>query len=296
MDERMYDKEKLKSKNDLPIDTEELGILLSFELECPGVYYIMVESKESKPLAKEYHLVLKDAPISIAARQYGAPPQSGEALVFPLDKENSGAKIVEYEICKYLLKQKHPLPNGWDIRSRAVYAAEIHPEYFGMLPVPSMTPWGQTLRNLILSNGIYWLETDQCKEVLAVCYPVWTSAFSAAVMLEADQLGYDINHGIDKTMGYLFFSKEASCIAIFELLRTHPEWISTGKIYQSALMNAIWEFHPEYALAYNTQEMVGLNDSLGLLLRMFGVNAELIGSVDRTIRLTVDAGVDFIGW
>lgn len=48
-------------------------------------------------------------------------------------------------------------------------------------------------------------------------------------------------------------------------------------------MNAIWKFHPEYAMGYNAQEQAGLHDMLGLLLLPLG---EKIGNAK--------AGFDFI--
>ncbi len=39
--------------------------------------------------------------------------------------------------------------------------------------LPIYTPNGFTVRYQTLENGIYWIETDECKEILAVCYPIW---------------------------------------------------------------------------------------------------------------------------
>lgn len=39
------------------------------------------------------------------------------------------------------------------------------------------TPWGYTLRYRPLDAGIYWVETDQCVEVLVVRHPIWGTEF-----------------------------------------------------------------------------------------------------------------------
>ena len=38
--------------------------------------------------------------------------------------------------------------------------------------MPLHTPRGNTVRHKRLLNGVYWIETDQCRELLAVCYPI----------------------------------------------------------------------------------------------------------------------------
>ena len=141
-----------------------------------------------------------------------------------MEQEGSGAKIIEYEIFKYRVLHHLPLPEGETLHGCAVYAAELHPEYFGMLPVPALTPWGYTTRHRALANGIYWIETDQCEEVLAVSQPVWQTDLSDSVLRHARQTDYDREHGIVRTLGYQFFTKKVSCVAIFELLQYHPKW------------------------------------------------------------------------
>ena len=165
-----------------------------------------------------------------------------------------------------------------------------------MLPVPAVTPWGYTTRHRALENRIYWIETDQCEEVLALCHPVWEIELSGGVLSHARQTDCDTEHGMDDTLGYQFFTKKESCVVIFELLRCRPEWLSGGRVDLPALMNAILEYWPEYALSHNFYEQSGLNDGAGLLLRALGIEAELDGSEDRMIALTPGAGTDFLRW
>ena len=93
------DNENMLGATELPVDVSELGELCSVELECPGVYYLVVKPETDHcPFPMEYYLVLDGAPISKEAKEYGTPLESGQGLVFSLEQEGSGAKIVEYEI------------------------------------------------------------------------------------------------------------------------------------------------------------------------------------------------------
>ena len=219
-----------------------------------------------------------------------------QALAFRLNEEGGGGKVVEYEILKYKASHGIPLPEGEALHEFAIYAAELYPEYFGMLPVPALTPWGYTTRHRILENGIYWIETDLCEEVLAVCHPVWEIELSGGVLSHARQTDYDAERGMDETLGYQFFTKRESCVVIFELLPCRPEWLTSGRVDLPALMNAILEYWPEYALSHNLYEQTGLNDGAGLLLRALGIEAELDGSAERMVALTPGAGTDFLRW
>ena len=291
------DDERSLSEEDLPVDVSELGKLRSAELECPGVYYLAVKPvTDHCPFPMEYYLVLDSAPISKEAREYGTPLENGQGLVFSLEQESSGAKIVEYEIFKHRVAHNLPLPEGETLHGCAVYAAELYPEYFGMLPVPTLTPWGYTTRHRALASGIYWIETDQCVEVLAVSHPAWAADLSEGVLRHAHQTDYDAERGINRTLGYKFFSEKVSCVVIFELLPYHPEWLTDGRVDMPSLMNAILEYWPEYAVTFNAHEQAGLNDGAGLFLRSMGIEVELSGSVECMISLTPGAGTNYLRW
>ena len=275
----------------------ELGEIFRWEKECPGVYYLSIlPESEDTLFCAEYYLVLDNAPISKEARGYGIPLDNGQCLVFSLEQEGSGAKIIEYEIFRYRIAHNLPLPEGETLHGCAVYAAEQYPEYFGMLPVPALTPWGYTTRHRALASGIYWIETDQCVEVLAVGHPAWAADLSSNVLRHARQTSYDLERGIDRTLGYQFFSKKVSCVVIFELLQYHSEWLTGGRVDLPALMNAILKHWPEYAVTFNAHEQAGLNDGVGIFLRSMGVEVELSGSTERMITLTPGAGTDFLRW
>lgn len=291
------DSKKSFDREKLPVDVSELGELCSSELECPDVYHLTVKPETGhSPFPMEYYLVLDGAPISREAKAYGTPLENGQGLAFSLEQKGSGAKIIEYEIFRYKVAHHVPLPEGESLHACAVYAAELYPEYFGMLPVPAFTPWGYTTRHRALASGIYWIETDQCEKVLAVSHPVWAADLSGGVLCHARQTSYDAEQGINCTLGYQFFSKRVSCVVIFELLQYHPEWLTDGRVYLPALMNAILEYWPEYAVTFNAHEQAGLNDGAGLFLRSMGVEVELRGSVERMITLTPGVGTDFLRW
>ena len=97
-------------------------------------------------------------------------------------------------------------------------------------------------------------------------------------------------------MGYKFFSKQISCIVIFELLQTQPKWRTNGNIHIPELMNAILTNYPEHAMNFNAHEQAGLNDGVGMFLQSMGVDVELKRSEENMIKLNPDVDVDFPHW
>ena len=272
----------------LDLLAQELGEIHRWEEECPGVYYLAVIPNAE--IAEEYYIVLEDAPISQEARAMGRPLKSSSARAYLLDSEDGAHAAVKYEVLRYLTLQGLPLPEGSSLGEAALFGMERRPDYFGAYPVPFLTPWGLTLRHRPLDNGIYWIETERCVEILAVCHPVCEELSQGLPALgrtlEAEGL-----------VGYLYFQKEAACVAIWELLRVRSELTTSGLIRRTELMNAIWEHQPGYALGYNAQEQAGLHDALGLLLYALGVeDRELEGSPEYMIAVTEGVGTDYIGF
>lgn len=267
----------------------ELGEIHRWEEECPGVYYLAVLPDAGG--AEEYYIVTEDAPISREARAMGRPLDGAHALAYLLDGEDGAHVAVKYEVQRYLTIHGLPLPEGSSLLDTALFGAERRPDYFGIFPVPLLTPWGRTLRHRPLDNGIYWIETERCVEVLAVCYPIWDGELSEGLAVLGQKMG------AEGEMGYLYFSKETACVAIWELLCTRQELVTTGLIRKLELMNAIWTYHPGYALGYNAQEQAGLHDALGLLLYALGVeDRELEGSPEHMIAMSEGAGTDYLGF
>lgn len=266
----------------------DLGEIYRWEEECPGVYYLAVIPNAET--AEEYYIVLEDAPISQEARAMGRPLKSSSARAYLLDSEDGSHAAVKYEVLRYLTLQGLPLPEGSSLGEAALFGMERRPDYFGAYPVPFLTPWGLTLRHRPLDNGIYWIETERCVEILAVCHPACEELSEGL-----PELGRTLE--AEGEMGYLYFPKEAACVAIWELLRIRSELTASGLIRRPELMNAIWEHQPGYALGYNAQEQAGLHDALGLLLYALGVeDRELKGSLEYMIAVTEGVGTDYIGF
>ena len=237
----------------------EIGMIVNTDLCCPGVYHIKVERK-GRPLLREYYVVQDDAPFAAQVQDYG---QKLDGLrLYEADKPGSGWEVVQYEVCKYQAAVGRPLPE-WIFRDMSLRAMGAYPEYFGTFPVPFLTPDGYTLRCRTLANGIYWLETSTYRELLAVCFPVWDAELSAASTMLSMAAKWDAAFGIHRNMDYIFFKKELSCIPIYELMETRQDWDGTV-IHVPALMNALWEFAPEYAMHRNGgRRVIGMYPDAG---------------------------------
>lgn len=280
----------------LPFQLEdELGEIVLAEQPYPGVYYIATQKNEAQIIASEYYVVMKDTSvISQTVKKYGqAIDGHSKLLLYSMSDDKSGWRLVCYEGLKYLAQNHLPLPEQTSLHITAVYNMEYHPEYFGVYPAPTVTPAGYTLRYKQLDNGIYWLETDQCERMLSVCYPIWASELSATAQALGKQAEHDQAHGIENTLGCLFFSELDSCIPLFELLQVREHLEAVDK---AALMNAIWKNFPEYAAAYNLEEQSGAHDVLGQLLNVLGEKVELRGSAENVIIICPEAGTNFVTW
>ena len=238
----------------LPFDlTAELGEVVEAELRSPDVYYLALTDGQLHP---EVYVVTKDAPaISEKARSYGQRfPDHPDLCVYDLHQLGSGRYVIDYEMLRYRMKRHLPEIETEDsLQTAAIYGAEEHPDYFGNFPVPFFTPRGCTARHRTIMNGVYWLETDRCEEILAVCYPIWEADITISEQSHGEQLEYDRIQGIDNTLGYLFFSRRNSAIPLYELSLLHPEIEENGVIDMAALLNAICESYPEYTTAHNTE-------------------------------------------
>lgn len=192
----------------------------------------------------------------VRASEYGQEfPGHPDLRVYDILQPKSGRYIIDFEMRRYQIKCHLPEIEDEDsLYTAALYGAEEHPDYFGAFPVPSFTPRGFTVRHKTILNGVYWLETDRCEEMLAVCYPIWKSDISIPEQNQGEQLEYDRMYGIDNTLGYLFFSKQNSVIPLHELSLFYPEIKESSVVDMDALLNAICEFYPEYVTIHNEEE------------------------------------------
>lgn len=268
--------------------TDKIGSIEEVEELCLGVHYVTAK-REDDLLSGEYYVVKEKSAVPQATKSYGQKI-SGLRL-FSITDGGKEYKIIQYEVAKYRARNNLPLEEP--LRATAFFAAQSFPEYFGAFPVPLHTSRGCTIRHWVLDNGIYWLETDRCEEVLAVCYPVWSTELSDLEMELGEQTKYDSRRDIEETLGYIFFPAEVSCIPLRELLRARPEWAGTV-IDKPALMNAIWKAAPAYATLMNCQEQSGKNDLFFSLLAEAGVDAAPNISAANMIWLFPGAGDNFL--
>ncbi len=150
---------------------KELGKIQELQQLSEGVYYISLQ-QSAKPICSEYYAVLADSPvISPEAKAYGESlPDHPGLLMYLLEVPHTEYMIVRYEFYRHYVHNHIPLPDGETLRSAALAGMECHSEYFGSYPVPPITPYGLTVRHRSMANGIYWLETDQAVQMLAVTY------------------------------------------------------------------------------------------------------------------------------
>lgn len=277
---------------DLP---EDLGEIVSISEECPKVYYVATQDEEQHTLiAKEYYIVCEDTPvISRKAKQYGmAIGDELKYYVYDLGEPHSGHAIIHYEISRYRLQQGQPLIEDESLLSIARHAMELHPEYFGTYPAPLVTPIGYMTRSIKMIDGIFWVETDQGKEALAVSYPIWSGDLSDFTKEQVIENSVQAQKQRESSLGYAFYYKDCACLVLFELAQQYRQL--TQFLEPTALMNAIWTHYPEYALAWNARESVGLNDIAGLFLQSIGVETELAGGAENVIRIKENGSCDYL--
>ena len=281
---------------DLPFDLgSDIGIIKAASLECPGVYYIAA-SRGPFLVADEYYVVDDDTSIiSQTAKRYGRRSQESPCfLLYDRNDKSSGCGVIDYEVAKYRYQHNISDPSSSALHDIAIYNMEHNPEYLGAYPAPTCTPYGYTTRYHVLMNGVFWIETDQCKEALAVCYPMWNGDLSEGVMKLGVMAEGDKRAGMDIALGYLFFNKTAGSLALFELWQLYDSLRDSGYIDYPALMNYIWKYAPEYAAAHNLNNQFGLNDALGLLLNMLGDERELQSFPEYNIMISEGAGLRFL--
>lgn len=288
----------MKRENEFPLDTgsevQGLGIIKTVEQEIPEVYFLSIGPDLDFAPCEEYYAVLKSASaVSNEAKAYGRRlPDLPEILFYQMYGDDGSWKIISYEIEKYRREHRCSTLEGPSLLEIAWEGMEIHPEYFGSYPVPVETPLGYTVRHKTISNGVYWLETDTRRQVVAIYRGMCDDLSSTAKELSTLINGRFLP-GQPDVWGYFFFEKEDSCIPVFEMLPLHPEWIERGIIDKKALMNAILQKYPQYALQNNFREQLGENDLLEKLLKDAGIAYTPNRALKNMISLSDEAGIEF---
>ena len=276
---------------------ESYGEVFDSEEQCPGVYYLACKPLD-KYFADELVVVEWDCPhISAAAKAYGQSLEGhDELIVYDFDDPYGGRPVVLYEADRYRMLHKQPIPDGDDLLGAAAYYADNYPEYFGTIPTPIQTPQGYMTRYITLANGIFAIETNTGARFIAIAGVIW----SLELYDTTKQLGMIVqNHSGDEVpveVQYLFFTEQDGCLALFELLHGYKALRENERLDTAALMNAIWQYHPEYAIEHNLREQRGLNDMLGLILNAAGAEVELSGSTKNMLAMSPKIGVEYIRW
>ncbi len=274
---------------------DDLGIIETTSEIAPGIYYV-VATEEETALHAEYYIADKECSLlSEKAKSYGRPLQHQDRYIsYRVDSPKDGRMVFEYEVNRYLAKQEKPLLDCKTLLEIVTYGREVNPEYFGNYPAPCVTPRGFMLRYATLANGVFLIETDRLERVIAVCQPIWDGDLSEYVIGKAEMLDFDRLNGIYRTGGYMFFSENDACVALLEIMYWNAAVKESEHLDMAAMMNAIWKYHPDYAVTHNMREQTGLNDCTGLFMQSIGLDVELKGSVDNVIFLTENAGTEYL--
>lgn len=278
---------------------ENVGTITSVKYYAEEIYYISACKRGNFPTCSEYYVVSKSSDIiSTQAKAYGTPVMGQpNLLLFKAGAKRGGYKIIDFELAKYRIKNNIPLGDLSSPHISALFAAEDYPDYFGLYPAPLITPFGNLLRYISLENGIFWIETDKGGWCLALCYPIWDAELTAPALELGKQTEYDKEFGIENTLGYLFFSEHDSCVPLFELLIDRPDLQKSAMIDYTALMNAVWIYHPQYAIIANILEQLGANDfSFSLISALFPTETPPSSSVStkNMISYHSETGTHFI--
>ena len=215
----MDEKEEIYSPQNFPYALpEEYGEIKAAYVECPGVYYISVLPDNAlMELPNEYYVVEQNTRIiSDEAKAYGTFLEKPAVYLFSLDDPDSGRYVVEYEISRYKVKHHEPIEEDKTPLIIARYAVEYQPEYFGEIPAPLYTPWGQITRYRQLMKGIFVFETERAIGGLAVWYPIWEGDISDYTKNQAHFTSTKEQQDLVHTMPYAFYTIPESCLPIFE--------------------------------------------------------------------------------
>lgn len=216
-------RQRVPGQEEPPFDVSALGKVLgeitAMEYLCPGVYFVTALNRTAPlKVGVDYYVVAKNSPaIFPVAKEYGKEiPDHPELLSYRFEDEHSGRFVVEYEAYRYMLRNHMPLPEGDTPRETAMFGAESNPEYFGMFPVPSITPWGCTLRHKAVCNGVCWLEPEENDWVLGV-----HSLLVDDLSEDLRSRGACIQTCDDGLAGYVFFDGESGSSVLYELRQIH---------------------------------------------------------------------------
>ena len=196
---------------------EEYGTCVAAAEEADGVYYISMRQGEEKPYRRREYYVVCEATsvISQEAKAHGKELRSSVPLrLYDLENPESGYMIISFELSRH---RKLHGQREEELLYLARSAMEHHPDYFGRIPAPTLTPWGQMLRYRELALGIFEIETEQLKRCIAISYTIWDTLCSDEARSLAWSVSATIPLGSTSEMGYAFYQIEDSCMPLYEI-------------------------------------------------------------------------------
>ncbi len=292
----MNDAASLLNRENLPLELDSFGWVEDAETLLPGVFEAVLRPWNSEAPCRAYVVLRDAAAISGEAKRHGQTfPGYPDLLFYWVGGETNTHYIVLYEMYRYKILHEPsstsaagagPARLMWEA---AAYGAEFNPAYFGGYQAPFLTPWGLTLRNKVIANGIFWLETEQCRQGMAVALPL-TDGLSDEAMSLACTIDGDGWH----SPACFFFSKTDSCVALYELLPRFSKGSLRTLINRPALENAILEYHPKYAERFNKNRWRDAQDTTDYSVLSHGKHAAMRRFTEEKIRFSPDAGTDYL--
>lgn len=270
---------------------QEHAEIVCLREESPGICYLAIQSENSS-ICREFYTVISDAiPAIISQETLSYGTKSGGFYIFEKGPARSGYELVEYELKRYRVQKKIPSPDDPEsIYCKAVYTAELYPEYFGGLLPPRSTPFGLTMRMKKAGEGVYFLETAQCIWLLALAYPIWDGDLSSYAKDLAEQYRSCESQEAPEAE-YYFYRLERSLPALYELLDLEEYQgllrFITGK---EILETLLYQNFSNYVLSHNMRQNIVESECRQMLEELEGLEiqrgeAEETAWQDRCIHL-----------
>lgn len=227
-----------------------LGKINAVEMPSQDVYWVSLtlsDPPQEEQIADDCYILPKNysgKAISKRAQAFGL--ERGDLLIFDYDH---GRYIIEYELLaekiRYAAEHERQflLERSLEITT---FGHDLFPAYFGECLPPLETPCGPTARYIAVCNGIFFVETAK-KWFLAICYPIWHCELRTTVHSMGMQIDRDREHGINQTLGFLFFDEKSCVTALYELLEQESyQALNDYIISKELLIATLWNTAPEY--------------------------------------------------
>lgn len=290
----MCDAVSLLNPENLPLELGAFGTVEKAEPLLSGIFEAVLRPWNSGGPCRAYIVLRGAATISDEAKRHGQTfPGCPDLLFYWVGGETNTHYIVLYEMYRYKIlhepsstAETDPVRLMWEA---AAYGAELNPAYFGGYQAPFLTPWGLTLRNKVIANGVFWLETEQCIQSMAVALPLTDVLSDEAMSLACTLDGYGWH-----SPACLFFRRTDSCVVLFELLLFLPKGTLFATVNRAALENAILKHHPKYAERFNKSRWRDARDTADYSVLSHGKHAAMRRFTEEKIRFSPEAGTAYL--